>query len=93
MSDAGAGAAAAPSSSGAASAPAPVDWAVVRALAASGRQAMVIAGVAYDFTDFVADHPGGPEYLRKNAGKDATEECVAARARRRGGGAAAPPPA
>jgi len=49
----------------------------VRALRAKGRVAMVIDGIAYDFTDFAADHPGGPEYLRKNAGKVATEEFVA----------------
>lgn len=35
---------------------------------------MVIKGQCYDFTDFMNDHPGGPDYLKKNAGKDATAE-------------------
>eukprot|EP00051_Salpingoeca_urceolata_P010782 m.132629 g.132629 ORF g.132629 m.132629 type:complete len:785 (+) comp16851_c0_seq3:98-2452(+) len=54
-----------------------VDFSVVRQGAAAGKVTMVIKGMAYDFTDFANDHPGGPEYLRKNAGKDATEEFVA----------------
>jgi L-lactate dehydrogenase (cytochrome) len=37
---------------------------------------MVVGSMAYDFTGFLADHPGGPEYLRKNAGKVATAEFV-----------------
>jgi L-lactate dehydrogenase (cytochrome) len=61
----------------AAAPPAPLDFARVRELAAAGRAAMVVEGVAYDFTDFLADHPGGPAYLRRNAGKDATAEFVA----------------
>lgn len=31
----------------------------VRELQAQGRVAMVVDGVAYDFTDFTAEHPGG----------------------------------
>jgi cytochrome b involved in lipid metabolism len=31
----------------------------VRELQSQGRVAMVIDGVAYDFTDFAKDHPGG----------------------------------
>ena len=38
---------------------------------------MVIDGLAYDFTDFQNDHPGGAEYLRKNKGKVASEEFLA----------------
>lgn len=49
----------------------------LRKLAADGKTAMVVDGIAYDFTDFMKDHPGGSEYLRKNAGKVATEEFVA----------------
>lgn len=49
----------------------------VRKGAESGRVTMVIEGVAYDFTDFADEHPGGPDYLKKNAGKDATAEFVA----------------
>ena len=52
----------------AAAPPAPLDFARVRELAAAGRAAMVVEGFAYDFTDFLADHPGGPAYLRRNAG-------------------------
>lgn len=33
---------------------------------------MVIENRVFDFTDFAKDHPGGPEYLRVNKGKDAT---------------------
>ena len=46
----------------------------VRDLAKSGRAAMVVGTKAYDFTDFLASHPGGPEYLARNAGKVATQE-------------------
>ena len=53
-----------------------IDMEKVRALTRDGRAAMVVGGVAYDFTDFLVDHPGGPEYLRRNAGKDATAEFV-----------------
>ena len=49
----------------------------VRALAASGRAAMVVGDTAYDFTEFLGDHPGGPDYLRRNAGKVATAEFTA----------------
>jgi L-lactate dehydrogenase (cytochrome) len=55
---------------------APINMSEVRDLAKSGRTAMVVGTKAYDFTDFLGDHPGGPEYLRKNAGKVATEEFV-----------------
>jgi hypothetical protein len=48
-----------------------------KALAAQERCTMVIASTAYDFTDFMANHPGGAEYLRKNSGKVATEEFIA----------------
>jgi hypothetical protein len=66
------------SSSGAAPPPAElVDFSVVRALSASGRASMVIGGVAYDFTDFMSEHPGGAALLRKNAGKDASAEFLA----------------
>lgn len=54
-----------------------VNMSAVRDLASKGRTAMVVQGEAYDFTEFLSDHPGGPEYLRKNSGKDATEEFVA----------------
>lgn len=54
-----------------------VDMQVVRDLAAKDRVPVVVGGDAWDFTDFLNDHPGGPEYIRKNAGKDATEEFVA----------------
>eukprot|EP01138_Halocafeteria_seosinensis_P015899 gb/GECG01016225.1/.p1 GENE.gb/GECG01016225.1/~~gb/GECG01016225.1/.p1 ORF type:complete len:143 (+),score=26.82 gb/GECG01016225.1/:1-429(+) len=35
---------------------------------------MVIHDKVYDVTNFMADHPGGPEILLENAGKDATDE-------------------
>lgn len=57
--------------------PAPIAMAEVRALAARGRAAMVVGPNAYDFTDFLQNHPGGPEYLSKNAGKVATVEFIA----------------
>jgi L-lactate dehydrogenase (cytochrome) len=49
----------------------------IRSLASKGRVALVVDNIAYDFTDFCDDHPGGAEYLRKNMGKVATEEFVA----------------
>jgi L-lactate dehydrogenase (cytochrome) len=49
----------------------------VRDLAESGRAAMVVGPHAYDFTDFLKNHPGGPDYLKRNAGKVATAEFVA----------------
>jgi len=49
----------------------------VRDLAKEGRTAMVVGTKAYDFTDFMNEHPGGPDYLRKNSGKVATEEFIA----------------
>ena len=49
----------------------------IRALAAKGRLAMVIDGVAYDFTEFADEHPGGAGYLTKNKGLVATEEFTA----------------
>ena len=55
----------------------PVDMREVRRLQTAGRLAMVVAGQAYDFTNFANEHPGGPEYLRRNAGKVATAEFLA----------------
>ena len=54
-----------------------VNMSTVRDMANSGRATMVIDKKAYDFTDFMRDHPGGPEYLKKNAGKVATAEFLA----------------
>lgn len=34
---------------------------------------VVINGNVYDMTDFLHDHPGGPDPLMEMAGKDATE--------------------
>jgi L-lactate dehydrogenase (cytochrome) len=51
-----------------------ISFAKVKALSASGRLALVVAGVAYDFTDFAEEHPGGAAYLRKNRGKVCTQE-------------------
>eukprot|EP00040_Diaphanoeca_grandis_P026864 m.151424 g.151424 ORF g.151424 m.151424 type:complete len:812 (-) comp30759_c4_seq2:133-2568(-) len=49
----------------------------VSELKKNGRVAMVIDNVAYDFTDFANNHPGGAEYLKKNAGFVATAEFIA----------------
>jgi len=38
---------------------------------------MVVGPHAYDFTDFLKNHPGGPDYLKRNVGKVATAEFVA----------------
>ncbi|KAK8105980.1 hypothetical protein PG999_009339 [Apiospora kogelbergensis] len=35
---------------------------------------VVVHGKAYDVTDFLPEHPGGPKIILKYAGKDATEE-------------------
>ena len=35
---------------------------------------VVIHGKAYDVTEFLPEHPGGPKIILKYAGKDATEE-------------------
>ncbi|KAH0543715.1 hypothetical protein FGG08_002031 [Glutinoglossum americanum] len=35
---------------------------------------VVIHGKAYDVTDFLPEHPGGPKVILKYAGKDATDE-------------------
>jgi L-lactate dehydrogenase (cytochrome) len=35
---------------------------------------VVIHGKAYDVTDFLPEHPGGPRIILKYAGKDATDE-------------------
>jgi len=35
---------------------------------------VVIKGVAYDVTNFLADHPGGKKAILMYAGKDATAE-------------------
>ncbi|KAI9893759.1 MAG: Cytochrome b2, mitochondrial precursor [Vezdaea aestivalis] len=35
---------------------------------------VIIHGKAYDVTDFLPEHPGGPSIILKYAGKDATEE-------------------
>ena len=53
-----------------------LDMSVVRD-AKAGRVCMVIEGVAYDFTEFLDDHPGGSAYLARNKGKVATEEFIA----------------
>lgn len=34
---------------------------------------VIIHGMAYDVTDFMPEHPGGPNIILKYAGKDATE--------------------
>lgn len=35
---------------------------------------VIIHGKAYDVTDFLPEHPGGPKIILKYAGKDATDE-------------------
>ncbi|KAG9240897.1 FMN-dependent dehydrogenase-domain-containing protein [Calycina marina] len=35
---------------------------------------VIVHGKAYDVTNFLPDHPGGPKIILKYAGKDATEE-------------------
>lgn len=35
----------------------------LKEMAAAGRVTMVVEDEAYDFTDFIKDHPGGPEYV------------------------------
>lgn len=35
---------------------------------------VIIHGKAYDVTEFLPEHPGGPKIILKYAGKDATEE-------------------
>jgi L-lactate dehydrogenase (cytochrome) len=35
---------------------------------------VIIHGRAYDITEFLPEHPGGPKIILKYAGKDATEE-------------------
>ncbi|KAF1921056.1 FMN-dependent dehydrogenase-domain-containing protein [Ampelomyces quisqualis] len=42
----------------------------------SGREScwVIIHGRAYDITEFLPEHPGGPKIILKYAGKDATEE-------------------
>ncbi|KAK8052085.1 hypothetical protein PG993_003470 [Apiospora rasikravindrae] len=35
---------------------------------------VVVHGKAYDVTEFLPEHPGGPKIILKHAGKDATEE-------------------
>merc|ERR1712000_740361 len=35
---------------------------------------VIVHGKAYDVTDFLPEHPGGPKIILKYAGKDATEE-------------------
>ncbi|CAL3967999.1 hypothetical protein PZA11_006953 [Diplocarpon coronariae] len=35
---------------------------------------VIVHGRAYDVTDFLPEHPGGPKIILKYAGKDATEE-------------------
>ncbi|KAH8667494.1 FMN-dependent dehydrogenase-domain-containing protein [Tricladium varicosporioides] len=35
---------------------------------------VIVHGKAYDVTEFLPDHPGGPKIILKYAGKDATEE-------------------
>jgi L-lactate dehydrogenase (cytochrome) len=35
---------------------------------------VIIHGRAYDVTEFLPEHPGGPKIILKYAGKDATEE-------------------
>lgn len=37
---------------------------------------VIIRGEAYDMTDFLDQHPAGPEIILKYAGRDATEEFV-----------------
>ena len=56
-----------------------IQMADVRANAAKNPNGawVVVKGKVYNFTDFAKDHPGGPELLQKNNGKDATEEFVA----------------
>ena len=35
---------------------------------------VIVHGKAYDVTEFMPEHPGGPKIILKYAGKDATEE-------------------
>ena len=35
---------------------------------------VIIHGYAYDITSFLEDHPGGPDVVLQDAGRDATEE-------------------
>lgn len=35
---------------------------------------VIVHGRAYDVSDFIDEHPGGPKIILKYAGKDATEE-------------------
>lgn len=35
---------------------------------------VIVHGKAYDVTEFLPEHPGGPKIILKYAGKDATEE-------------------
>ena len=46
-----------------------ISMAKVRDGAKKDRITMVIEDTAYDFTDFAPNHPGGAEYLKKNAGQ------------------------
>lgn len=57
--------------------PSLLPFSVVHDLATSGRAAMVVGKHIYDFTDFLKNHPGGPDYLKRNVGKVATTEFIA----------------
>jgi cytochrome b involved in lipid metabolism len=35
---------------------------------------IILEGVVYDVTKFMDDHPGGPEIIHNQAGRDATDE-------------------
>lgn len=50
-----------------------MQWNEFREQAAGGRSLLVIHGVVYDVSDFMADHPGGPALVQQFIGEDATK--------------------
>lgn len=38
---------------------------------------IVLSGMVYDLTTYLKNHPGGPEIILNNAGKDCTEIFIA----------------
>ncbi|KAJ5526332.1 stearic acid desaturase [Penicillium frequentans] len=49
-----------------------MEWQDFVEQAAAGRYITAVHGIIYDVTDFMADHPGGPELVQQYIGKDAT---------------------